>query len=203
VSISRTVTITPKSDVGSPVPIIELNPYRHNWNGKTVEYRDTIIDIGGTYIEKGVKRVYYIDKDGKEVQVNATVPTPNPPGTSSSVSVQRNVSYTLPAGNGYASATATRKVFLLEMGMCETKFDPPTITLAGNKDLTIDAGKRWDYDASWSVRGNDDTGRGWPYLIDFNGLDPEKPKAGTYTITYVAIGGCGAMKAETRTVTVK
>lgn len=209
--VTRRVTIVAKPTVGLTKAVIVLNPYKHTYGGKTFEHQDTMMAYGGTYVEKGVKRAYYL-KDGKDttaIDVNL-VTKPNSPNTSQGASVgvrPTPLNYKLSAGTGYAAADdAVRRVYLVETG-CDGKA-PPTITASAS--ITIQAGTVWNYTSSWSVKNNDKDDdltiggdAGTKYLIDFGGLNPDNPVKGTYTITYVGLGGCGSTATLTSTVKVE
>jgi len=206
-TVVRNVTVTENQVVGVK-GVIVLTPYKHNIKGKVIEHPDTMM-FGGTYVEKGA-RAYYV-KDGAEVAIDAnSVVKPSGSNTTMPSSVdnpgQRSLQYTLPAGAGYSQADpVSRNVYLVVRG-CDAPADP-VITAGG--DTTIAAGTEWNYSTGWSVANKDKDGdqawssAGRKYLIDFAGLDPKKPKAGTYKITYVGLGACGSIATKERTITVK
>jgi hypothetical protein len=205
----RTVNIAEQQSGGSKAVIV-LEPYKHNIDGKTIYHKDTVMSGGDTYVEKGVKRVYYM-KDGAEEPVDAglvektaiTIPTTvENPG-------QRSLSYTLKAGAGYAAADAVSRYVYLVVRGCDTPA-PPTITFVEEGNITITAGVEWNYDNGWSVKNQDrdgdqdwSTSGGKKYIVDLDGMDPKKPAKGTYNVTYVGLGACGSIAKRERTVTVK
>ena len=211
----RTVEFKEGSSAGLPLPLIVLNTYRHVYEGKTINHVDTAFAAGGSYREIDVKEVYYM-KDGVKVAIpvgNVNKPTVQ----GSNTPAQRTAVYTLPASaNTYQSATATRYVYIWDRD-CETSFTAPTITLNGGDPLTlkISDGATWDYRDSWRISGNDDASTATrKYLVDLGGLERLETsgdgsssnravlKTGSYTITYVALGGCGGITVKTRALTV-
>jgi len=191
-----------------PAPIIVLNTYSHTIPGHTgtIEHADTAFVIGGTYVEKDVKEVYYI-KDGVKVAIpTSSVTNPAPP-TSSLSPVTRSVVYNLPAKAGeYQAAVAIRYVSMY-YDDCDDNVSP-VINFAGEDALTIPAGQAWNVRVSCSVtRGQGDTEGGQLttfYVADLDGLDPNAPvaRATPYTVTYVGINACGATGVKARQVTV-
>lgn len=204
--VARKVTVMEKSQVGTPKAVIELNPYKHTIGGKTIYHKDTAIVSGGTYVEKGVKRAYYV-KDGKEILVTGvSVELPATPNTNGAASTQRSLAYKLGAGAGWAKADdETRYVYLVDT-LCDGKV-PPEITEKGSS--TIKAGQEWKYNDSWSVTNKDTDdgvpvgGAGKQYIIDFGGMDPKNPRPGEYTVTYVGLGGCGSTASKERKIKVE
>jgi hypothetical protein len=207
--VTRNVVVIESAPSVGTKAVIVLTPYKHNIKGKVIEHPDTMM-FGGTYVEKGA-RAYYV-KDGAEVAIDAnSVVKPSGSSTNMPSSVenpgQRSLAYTLPAGTGYSQADpVSRNVYLVVRG-CDAPADP-VITVGG--DTTITAGTEWDYAKGWSVANKDKDGdQAWPslgrkYLIDFDGLDPKKPKAGgKHNITYVGLGACGSIATKERTITVK
>ena len=215
--VSRTVEFKEMSSVGLPIPVIVLNKYTHSFGGKTIEHVDTAFAAGGAYREIGVKEVYYM-KDGVKTSipvVNVTLPSVQ----GSNTPVQRTAVYTLPASaNTYQSAIATRYVYIWDRDCEPDKLDPPTITWSdGLGDaLTLKlSDSPWDYRNSWRASGNDDALTATrKYLVDLGGLERLETsgdgsasnravlRTGTYTITYVGLGGCGGTTVKTRTLTV-
>jgi len=209
-SVVRNVTVTENVVVGTKAVIV-LNPYKHNIPGvsKTIEHPDTMMIYGGTYSEKGAAAYY--EKDGAKVTITEPVTKPNPPNTSANSPAARSLAYTLAAGSGYSAADpVTRYVYLVD-SYCSDKAAPKIALADSAKALSIPAGVEWNYGASWSVTNMDyDDGTlvggqsaGRKYLIDFGGMDPKKPAKGTYTITYVGLGGCGSIAVKTRSVKVE
>jgi len=209
VPVVRTVTVI--AAVTSNVPaVIVLENYKHKLaNGTVAEYPDTMLLVGQSnsdYKEKGVAEVYYM-KDGEKVPLDKSLVTTknqSPFITGQSSAGARAVNYDIEAGNGYAAKNVKRNVFLVD-NLCEPP-DPqkPTVTATGASQ--IPAGTPWDYANSWSVISNDaapNNGTGFKYFIHFNGLDPNNPKPGSYDITYVGLGKCGAKTELPRTIVVK
>lgn len=200
--------------------VIVLAGYAHKLkSGKTVYYPDTMMLAGGRSTnedyersEKGVDKVYWLNA-GVETpldknSVERTLPSNFITGqTVIGGGTGKVVTYKIPGGNGYDAGEARRNVFLVDPD-CEEATKEPTINIPSSSSNEIQAGKVWDYAASWTVVNNnteDGTlgNTGYKYFIDFNGLDPNNPKAGTYKITYVGLGKCGGTSELERTITVK
>jgi len=195
--------------------VIVLNPYKYKLGNNVVDVMDTVlVDGGGAYVEKGVKEVYWL-RDGTTkvpLDVNSVTRLPLPSFTGPS-KTGKKVSYEINPGTGYDKGVAQRYVFVVD-GHCESTSDrasKPAIEFVGSEALTIDAGRPWDYAASWKVNNKNleegayTASDGIKYFIYFNGLDPNKPVTGTYKITYVGLGMCKeAPAAESeRTITVR
>jgi len=198
-------------------PVIVLNPYRPTLTGKAVDAVDTMMTVGSTdnnYVEKGVKSVYY-EKGGSKVEIKGVDSTwrQTPFITNMRSSSARKVNYRVNGdGANYSLKTETRTVYLVGGDACEDedgRIDktPPEITFKGPDNIA--AGMSWygkGVDTSWAVTNKDIAGdgtEGYKYYIDFAGLDPRKPVANTYKITYVGLGKCGGTITKERTITVK
>jgi hypothetical protein len=219
-SSQRTVEFVEKTVVGLPVPVIVLNTYSHSKvvNGKTIEHTDTALVSGGTYREIGVKEAYYM-KDGQKIDIKSSVIIPTVSSSQTSSPRQFNVTYRVePSANNYQAATTNRYVYVWDRD-CEEDFTPPTITwndgLGDALTLKLSDGGTWNYIISWSATNNDEAlTAARKYLVDLGGMERlEKSgdgsssnravlKAGTFTVTYVALGGCGGITVKTRTVIV-
>jgi hypothetical protein len=212
---TRTVTIIEQSVTGLPKAVIELGTYKVPVGlSKPVDAVDTLITIGGTYHDPrpDVKRVYYV-KDGKDtITLNATPTKSAVPGTSGNFSVfpmKRPITYNLEGDGkaGYAKADqVTRNVYLVTGGCIGNTAKVDTLGSA----IVIKAGAEWNPDPTWQVTCSDEdsegtvsNGYGAKFHVDFGNLDPKNPKKGTYTITYVGLGSCGAFVTQTRTVKVE
>ena len=216
-SSQRTVKFVEKNVAGLPTPVIVLNTYKHVYDGKTIEHMDTALIAGGTYREIGVKEAYYM-KEGQKIDIKSSVIIPTVSSSQTSSPRQFNVQYRVePSANNYQAATTNRYVYVWDRD-CEENFTPPTITwndgFGDALTLKLSDGP-WNYIISWSATNNDEaltTAR--KYLVDLGGMERlEKNgdgsssnravlKAGTFTVTYVGLGGCGRTTVKTRTVTV-
>jgi hypothetical protein len=201
VSATRRVTVQETVQPTKVTPIIVLNTYKHEIDGKTYNLRDTVFrntPSDADFRDIGVKELFYI-KDGKKEKFEANVTV-----TRGSFGNQRTIKYTLAATNDYGAAEETRYGYVLDP-ICEDNFDKPTITFqpSGTTDLTITAGTPWNHGASWRATNMDESNLSDSKLgIDFGTLDPNFPAAGTYTVTYVAFGGCRQTGFTTRTRTI-
>jgi len=213
----RTVKVNPMPEGGKPKPVIVLNPYRSTFGSKTIDHLDTMVFFRGSYREKGVKEVYYM-KDGSKISVSTSlvVKTPSTPSVSGPDPREVGITYNLTAGAGaeYGDATpVTRTVYVVDDG-CDEAISPDIDLLpAPGGPIEIVAGAVWNHKESWRVTSKDNVengvnfygSTGIQYIIDFDGirLDPNKPEAGTYAITYVGLSKCGALSTKPRTVTVR
>jgi hypothetical protein len=208
---TRIVTVSPP--VGSlPTPVIVLNTYRHTLpGGQVINHPDTAFPSGAgaaeRYREKGVQRAYYLDSNGDTVNITldkVTITAPSAMILNSANPIQTTVRYTIAAGSGYGAAEVTRRLTTYSIA-CDDE-TPPEISFAdGSGDqLALKAGQPWNHSASWRASARDDlvTVGAKQYLIYLDGMDANNPKAGTYNIVYVAIGGCGGISVRPRTVTV-
>jgi len=208
-SANRTVEFVSPNPVGFQ-PIIVLNTYSHTVKGhpRPIAYVDTAYKLDGTYIEKGVKEVYYINREGVKVTIptsNVTIPSPPP---SSPNPAQRSLTYTIPAKAGeYQQASTTRSVYMY-YDDCEEEVEPVITFPPGGDALTIPAGQVWNVKTSCSVTRGQGAMDGLTlmtfYVADLDGLDPNAPvaRATPYTVTYVALNGCGVKSVKSRQVTV-
>ncbi|MCL2182867.1 MAG: hypothetical protein FWB85_05285 [Chitinispirillia bacterium] len=215
--VERTVKVNPENVAGQASAVIVLNTYTHTVSGRTFQHKDTAVVVGtGVYRELGVKDAYYINSQTQQrvpIPTNlvniSTYTTPGMPGL-------RSVTYNLPAGVGYASGTATRRVYAHEAtGGCDDPL-PPLITLnPSDNPLIIPANTPWNMtaadggwnqDAGWSVSKNPADPNNytpWRYLVDLGGLTPEKPVPGEYSLLYYSLTECNTKHSVTRTVKVQ
>jgi hypothetical protein len=208
---TRTVSVS-SSVVVLPTPVIVLNTYRHTSAtiaGLTIaiDHQDTAFVIGRgapAYVEKGVKRAYYVNSEGREVDITDQVQAPTTPQFDNSMAERVTVRYRIAQTAAYAGVEATRAIYTY-YNDCDIPM-APTIAFNGADPLTIPAGQQWTHASSWRVTGQgDEAPSARQYIIDFGGMNPDNPvaKSGGYTITYVALGGCGNYTVRTRTVIVQ
>ncbi len=211
----RTVKVSEQQQT-NVTPVIVLSNYKHQLqNGTDVYSPDTMLRAGSTdadYVEKGVDSAYYIS-NGTKVDLKDKVKISRQEYFITDQDVAgggggRLVNYDIEAGSGYGATKVRRNVFLVARE-CEGALKPPEIRWKSGQtaDLTIPADSVWEYADSWSVTNKEDSDYygsvGYKYFIHFNGLNPNKPEAKTYTVTYVGLGKCGSTMEQTRTITVR
>jgi hypothetical protein len=218
---TRNVQVIPAGTSTLPVPTIVLNNYTMMVDGRPLALPDTAMLIRGTYVERGVARVFFTRTNDQGITETIEIPTaavPIPAAPNTNVPTPRTitVTYALPAGNvggvNYAATNITRSIrvhYMLDECVNENGIPnrPPAIVFndhGGAESFTLPAGTAWANPmGGWTLTDPDGTpGSAWRYPIHFGGANPANLARGSYTITYLAIGECGQRTVRTRTLTV-
>jgi hypothetical protein len=205
-SVTKTVTVKPKPvEKIDPTPVIVLNKYTYNFDGKPFTSFDTAFGDKNVsrFADKGVAEAYYLNESGVKVSIASRVKPPQLPAEfNATLDDGNNISYTIdPVPGEHLGATATRKVYITTNG-CEgaltMNFTFRTLSgaaLGADTTLILPTGTPWGKPTdSFRVTGRDSlqTVRAFRFGVDLGALnaDNPQPQAGGYKITYIGLSEC-------------
>jgi hypothetical protein len=183
-----------------PIPVIVLTMYKFDSDYGNIESADTVLVEGDGFREPGgltpttpqaagVTAYYMLGGEKKEigenVKVNYSLFSSADPGT-------QLITYTIDELHGvHSGGRAERRVFVTNV-RCDTD-DPPAPASSATPTITIPKGIALNVSHAsfgWNVAGKDG-GLTTFRLVGYNGLNPQNPQPGSYTLTLVAVGWCG------------